>query len=455
MALSQALYAAMPVPAQNALVSAYGYYLKRKRYGPGADAVRALTAESRTWGREQVDTYQRQQLARVLQTCAAVPYYREVSAGAGEIRSVADLERWPILSKDAVRRRGDELHVPGARAYWVQHTSGSTGTPVVILVNRHTYQLVHALLSAHEADCGVAPTDLRATLAGRMVQPAERLQPPFWRYNHAERQLIFSAYHLAESTLPAYVAELTRRQPAEIIGYPSAIAVVANFLRKTGAVGVIRPKVVVTNSETLFAWQRDTIEQAFHCPVRDYYGSAESVVFAPQCAAGAYHFSPLLGVAEIVDRDGAAVQPGDTGRLLCTTLTNDVMPLVRYEIGDDAVRLAGPCPCGSPLDGASEIIGRHDDAVVTPDGREVGRMDHIFKGVTGIRECQIVQESLDLIRLVLVADAGFDARQEQLLRQNALVRLGGGVRVEIERVAEIPRSRAGKFRGVLSKVTRP
>jgi phenylacetate-CoA ligase len=457
MSLMQSLYYGMPVLAQNALVSGYGYYLQHKRQGRGVDDVRALIAKSRTWSRQEVVAYQTRELSAMLRLCAAaVPYYRDlwskVAIDPESLRGVADLAKLPILPKDTVRRQREQLLRPGVRPYWTQHTSGSTGTPVVVHVNERTYKLVHALLESHEEDCGVGRQDLRATFAGRMVQRAEDSSPPFWRYNRAQRQLLFSAYHMSDRTLPYYVEELARRQPVELIGYPSAIALLAGHITGSGKRGVVKPRAVVTNSETLFAWQRESIEEAFCCPVRDYYGSAEALVFAAQCAAGTYHLDPLLGIAEIVDSDGQPAAPGEPGRIVCTTLTNDVMPLVRYEVGDTAVRLDGPCPCGSALEGIREIIGRQDDVVKTPDGRIVGRLDHIFKGVTGIQECQIVQEALDCIRLLLVAEESFDDRQEGILRANARGRLGAAVRIELERVRQIPRTRAGKFRGVISRV---
>jgi phenylacetate-CoA ligase len=458
MSINQSLYYAMPVPAQNALVTAYGYYLKQKRHGSGAAELRALIAQSQLWTRQEVIQHQTIQLRSILELCATrVPYYRQAFASLGgnaaQVQGPEDLQRLPLLPKQTVRTEGARFVVDGARPFWTQHTSGSTGTPVVVHLNQRTYQLVHALLEQHEANCGVGPTDLRATFAGRMVQPAEHLTPPFWRYNRAQRQLLFSAYHMSPPTLRYYVEELVRRQPAELIGYPSAITAVATHINASGRSGEIRPRVIITNSETLYGWQRETMEQAFGCPVRDYYGSAEAVVFAAQCDAGTYHFNPLIVIAEVVDERGAPAKPGEVGRLVCTTLTNMVMPLVRYEIGDAAIRLDGPCRCGSVLDGVSQIVGRQDDTITTPDGRAIGRIDHIFKGAVGIRECQVIQETLDLIRLLIVADDNFSPGQAQLLVQNLRGRIGDGVRIELVRVAEIPRTRAGKFRGVLSRVT--
>jgi phenylacetate-CoA ligase len=458
MSINQTLYNVMPVPAQNALVSAYGYYLKHKRQGGTIAQIRELITASRGWSIDQVRQHQNRRLLAILQRCAhEVPYYADLFQSLGiratEFNGLDDLACIPVLSKETVRRNGPSLMARGFRPYWTQHTSGSTGTPVVVHVNRHTFQLVHALLEQHEADCGIGPCDLRATFAGRMVQPAEILKPPFWRYNHAQRQILFSAYHLTEETIQYYVDELARRQPAEIIGYPSAISTVAAHINRAGQEGKVTPRVVITNSETLFAWQRRAIERAFGCPVRDYYGSAEAVVFAAQCEAGAYHFNPLLGIAEIVDDEGKPVRGGDSGRLVCTTLTNDTMPLVRYEVGDAAASLDAACPCGSLFPGVREIVGRQDDTILTPDGRAVGRIDHIFKGVSGIKECQVVQEALDLVRLMIVVDGDFDRDQEQLLRENARLRLGGAMRIEFCRVSTIPRTRAGKFRGVVSRLT--
>ena len=458
MSISQTAYFAMPVPVQNALVSAYGYYLRRKRQGGSYPAIRERVRAAAAWDAQRIAVYQTDALQRTLELCTRTPYYRERWAAAdvapSSVQGPADLARFPILPKDDVRRDGDRMRIPGARAYWVNHTSGSTGTPVVVHLDRDTYLLVHSLLEAHEEACGIGEDDLRATFAGRMVQPPDRMAPPFWRFNRALRQVLFSAYHMNERTLPLYVDELARRQPAELIGYPSAIATIALHMTQTRKEGTVRPRVVITNSETLFAWQRAAIENAFGCPVRDYYGSAEALIFGPQCQAGAYHFDPLLGVAEVLGEDDRPVNPGESGRLVCTTLTNSVMPLVRYEIGDAATRLEGPCPCGSSREGIREIIGRQDDMIVTPDGRKIGRVDHIFKGIVGIRECQVVQEAPDLVRLLIVADLAFDEEQERRVRHNARSRLGDAVQVHMVRVDHIPRTRRGKFRGVISNLSK-
>ncbi|MDQ1427091.1 MAG: hypothetical protein QOK39_567, partial [Acidimicrobiaceae bacterium] len=63
---------------------------------------------------------------------------------------------------------------------------------------------------------------------------------------------------------------------------------------------------------------------------------------------------------------------GQAGRLLLTTLTNDLMPLVRYDIGDvGAIDNARRCPCGRTSPVLRELHGRQDDVVITKDGRRI------------------------------------------------------------------------------------
>jgi phenylacetate-CoA ligase len=364
------------------------------------------------------------------------------------------LEKLPVLDKQTLREQRDQFIAERERMYWRNQTSGSTGTSLLVDLNARTYKLIMALLVDHEEQHGIRPGHPRATFAGRVIQPPEHNRPPFWRYNRADNQTLFSTLHLSDENMPHYLRQLEKVQPMEIIGYPSAIYLVAEYCLRHRVTPQIRPAAVVTNSETLFDWQRETIEKAFRCHVADYYGVAEGVVFASQCSAGQYHFNPLLGIVEFLRSDGSIASDGEPARLVCTTLTNTVMPLLRYEVGDEAIRAVGSCPCGLEYPAAQSILGRVDDAVVTRDGRSIGRLDHIFKGLEGVRECQIIQEEVDLIVLKIVRDVSFSQTSEHVLKENLWARLGHEMRVHIDFVERIPRTARGKFKGVVSNLSR-
>jgi phenylacetate-CoA ligase len=209
---------------------------------------------------------------------------------------------------------------------------------------------------------------------------------------------------------------------------------------------------VITNAEPLLPAQRERIEAAFGCPVRESYGMSEIVAAASECEAGAMHLWPEAGVLEVVEGE-TALPPGVVGDLLSTGLMNPDMPLIRYRTGDRCA--LGPerpqCACGRTLPLLDRIEGRSDDVVYTRDGRRVGRLDPLYKASLPIQEAQIVQERLDRIRVVYVPDSGFSAASGAQLSALLRERLGD-VEVILDPVERVPRGANGKFRAVLCQL---
>lgn len=455
--LAQRVYYAAPIAVQNAFVTAYGFLRARKRYGGN---YRRLLEEARhVWNLDDA-AREALQLARLREILTyareRVPYYRETFRKEGfepdALTRLSDLRHLPILTKEAVRRHISHLRSQGTRPFWTNETSGSTGTPLTVGLSADAYRLTMALVAVHEEDHGILPGDRRATFAGRLVQPVERDSPPFWRFNWAERQMLCSAYHLSDANMLSYLDAIERFRPVEIIGYPSAIAAVASFCRRLGHRPRLPLKAVITNSETLLEWQRDVIEDTFRCRVFDYYGTAEAVVFAGQCTAGRYHPHPLIGCVEVLDDNGLPAPPGTFGRLICTSLCNYVMPLIRYEVGDLVAPADSACPCGRPGPTWSAVIGRIDDEVVTPEGHRVGRLDHVFKGLPQIREAQILQTSPTGLIIRVVPDRGYSENVARLLVDNVRQRVGSLMTVDVQHVDAIPRTERGKFRAVVNSL---
>jgi len=71
-------------------------------------------------------------------------------------------------------------------------------------------------------------------------------------------------------------------------------------------------------------------------------------------------------LAEIIDPvTGRALEPGEEGELVLTTLTKEACPLIRYRTGDVCrIRIEEPCPCGRTFRKIGRIRGRCDDVVV-------------------------------------------------------------------------------------------
>jgi phenylacetate-CoA ligase len=137
-----------------------------------------------------------------------------------------------------------------------------------------------------------------------------------------------------------------------------------------------------------------------------------------------------------------------------TGFNNLLMPLIRYRCGD-LVRPAAAgqrCACGRSFPLIEQIMGRVDDPIKLSDGRSIGRLDHLFKGVDGMLEAQIRQDRLDAVTILVVPSATFNERTREVLSSNFRHRLGEGPALEIRLVDAIPRTRNGKFKGVVSNV---
>jgi phenylacetate-CoA ligase len=160
------------------------------------------------------------------------------------------------------------------------------------------------------------------------------------------------------------------------------------------------------------------------------------------------HLWPDAGIVEVVE-EGRAVPPGIEGDLVCTGLTNAAMPLIRYRIGDRGVLDASdqPCPCGRTLPVLSRISGRSSDLLLARDGRVVYWLNPVFYGLA-LSEAQIVQESLEIVKVRYVAAPDFSSRHAATLIERLHERLGR-VQVVLERVDRIPRGPNGKFRPVV------
>ena len=91
---------------------------------------------------------------------------------------------------------------------------------------------------------------------------------------------------------------------------------------------------------------------------------------------------------------------------------------------------------------------------MTPDGRLIGRLDHIFKKQVDILEAQIRQDSKEAVEILVVPDEGYNEISEAKVTKEVRRRLGDEIHVDIRTVELIPRERNGKFRAVKSTVGR-
>ncbi len=451
------LYYRLPIFARDRMADIYSLKQRRKRFG---GAYASQFAELERNAPLSLAERTAEQLARLqnmlVYADAHVPYYHrlfeKVDFDPKAMRSIADLQRLPLLSKESVRQHFEDLVAqPAVKPIISSVTSGTTGTALRFILSEEANQRHYACLWFHYSWAGIQRGEPVATFGGHPVAALESQRPPFWQRDSLEHELMFSAYHVSPESLPHYVDALAGLKPALIRGYPSFIYLVALQLLDAGRKDV-RPKGVFTYAETTLDSQRRVIEQAFDCPVYSSYGNGERVGHILQCREGNFHVVTETSVVEVLGPDGEPTAPGEVGELVITSLTNRAMPFIRYRVGDTGVMGQGPCPCGRTTPILSDLMGRVEDYIVTPEGRYLGRMDKVFYKTDRVKEAQLVQEQIDSLCVKIVPRPGFSAADRQLVLDELRHKLGSQINIDLQMVDQIPRTANGKFRLVVSRV---
>ena len=302
-----------------------------------------------------------------------VPFYRDAYRQCGldrhPIRCRKDLERLPMIRKQDIQQRPEDFLAAGTdRSKCLQmHTSGSTGRPLTIYYGERDddYSKVNNLRSFLEA--GYKHGDTFVTISD-----------PDWtraRYHPNSKislQKKLNLWHPHDVNMrlpPGELMEVIRQigRCDVLYGYPTNIFLLAKEIRRTGE-STIRPRIVVTNGETLEEPMRKYINEVFQIELFDFYTTEESKRIAWECQFhNGYHMDVESVALELV-KDGCQVAPGERGAVLITNLFNFTMPLIRYWQGDVGIEASDPCRCGRGLPLLSALEGRVDSFVVNEDG---------------------------------------------------------------------------------------
>jgi phenylacetate-CoA ligase len=456
--IGETFYLAFPA-VRNIAATLNGIQLNRLRYGEHYGKTIDDILNRQRWSSDQFTAYQNNRLRKVIATAVChSPYYRDLFATLGlssqDVSTANDLQKLPILEKSFVR--SDPWQFVDERIkkshLFKETTTGTTGTPTTVLLTDRVQQEHYAFYEVRcRREAGLRyGQDSYVTFGARRVAALQRCEPPFWCYNYAGKQLYMSVFHLAPQYLRYYCDELIQRPYRALMGYPSAISTVAQYVIGRG-IRSIKIPLAITSGETLQQHQRTAIETAFGCRVFDQYGCAELSVFAAEGQCGQMHVSSDYGIVEIVDDTGDPVPPGKVGHLVCTGLINDAQVLLRYRTGDMGSWGINSCKCGSALPVLDSIEGRSTDALLLRDGRKVFRVGTIAEGIACIKEYQIIQEEIGLHTINVVLSAPLQDFESKKLIEN-LQAYVGRASVRVNQVHALERGQGGKISFIKSKV---
>ena len=455
---SKELYFHSPWFFRTVMSSVYGLQQRQKRYGGGFQRDVEFLRKSQYLPDEEIKKYRDEQALNFInEAIKSTPYYQQ-DKRYHPVSSVSEISGLPALKKEEVRQNQEQLCVSNLKKIphtWA-HTSGTSGKSLIFPLSLDCFRREYAFRALHYEWGGVRLYGRQpfAFCAGHPVTYQERNRPPFWIYDRVNNWLLLSSYHLSAQNLPHYIRELDHFTPLLLGGYPSSIYILALAYRKSGT-GKFRPKVVFTSSETLLDYQRKTIEETFGAIVLNWYGNSEMVANIVECEHGELHLKHEHSYVEVLGNHDQPCKPGETGRLVCTGYGNTAFPLIRYDIGDSVTISSQQQPkCGRSGLLIDRIEGRNEDYILTPDGRIVGRLDHLFKDSRNVKEAQLLQETAGELVLRIVKLPEYTVADEEVITKEARLRLGNAITMRFEYCDKIERTANGKFRFIVSGIDR-
>jgi len=337
-----------------------------------------------------------------------VPYYKKlfdsINLKLDDIKSIDDIKKIPVLTKDLVRKNTDKLIV---KEYFdeklVSHTSGSTGSPLTFYGSKERSQHIVAGLWRLYARCGWQPGEQVASIWGfkNQDQPGwkMKLRDYFSGITH------LNAWKANDPDFEKWFESIKRKKVRIIMCYGSSGSRFANWMiannkKYKGLKGVF------STSEKLYDFQKAQIELAFNCPVFDMYGCGEAIHLACSCEKSKMHLSPDMSIVEEGSPNIDAQTP-----LIVTSLINHTMPFLRYQNGDSGSLTDEKCTCGLNTPLMELKVSRLSDVFTFSNGKKYPSLYFVLrlykKGFDGVELFQFQQDKIDHIFLKIVKNNRF------------------------------------------------
>ena len=289
--------------------------------------------------------------------------------------------------------------------YLIFKTSGSTGNPAVVLYDKKNIEVSSAVAAfrtfARNEDYKSFMKHGKKT-AGVFADYGFYLACGMSRYLQlkmpGKKTKITVDVNGPEKDI---IDRLNEFKPAMLSGYPSNLALLADFEELN-----IEPDVVITGGELLTADIRNKLIKKFGCYVQTHYSCTEGGEIACECKDGHLHINEDWIILEPVDKDNHPVKYGElSDKVLITNLSNYIQPFIRYEITDRVIVHNEKCSCGKNTLWL-EIEGRTDDIFEFENGIKIAPMSlyKILEEIKSIKRFQMIQRSLKELELRLLAD---------------------------------------------------
>jgi phenylacetate-CoA ligase len=392
-----------------------------------------------------------------------VPYYKKIiapeitSSNPKDIYSL--IKTIPLLTKNIIRDNSEDLLAKNIcnKDVTINMSGGSTGEPVEFYQDKYYKSWnIYANKLVFNEMLGKEMGEREINLWGSerdiykgSISLQEKIQ------NFLYNRIFLNSFRLSEQLMEEYAAIINRYKPKSIWTYVESIYTLSNYIKEKG-IEIYSPDIIISTAGTLYPEIRLSVEEVFGCKVYNQYGSREVGPVACQCKEQSQlHIFPWSHYIEILDSKGETVDIGQEGNIVITCLTNFSMPLIRYSIGDKAIRGTGTCKCGRNTADIAQVQGRNIEQLLSLSGELIHGQYFIKQLVhkPWIKKFQIIQEAEDRVLNKIVTSKTPPKNDLNEIVEREKLLLGEEMNVTFEFVDEIESSDSGKYMYIISKIS--
>ena len=352
------------------------------------------------------------------------------------------IQTFPIMDKKSVNAHLNELLTKPKEKLIASKSSGSSGVQTTVYMNQKEVSSLRALQTLFWETSGFEIGD---PIIQTGINPnrifIKKVKDFFFRTYY------FTAFDSSENSVLKALNKVKNKKTV-LVGYASSL----NFFAETAAKNnlSIQLKSVVSLGDKLYAHYRKNLESAFKCKVFDTYGSSEGFLMGFQYDIDfLYHFNPQTYI-ELLNDEGFPVEDGTIGHVVVTRLDGYSMPLIRYKLGDLAIKLPRneyPHFRKLAFPVFKQIVGRNTDIVKTPGGKVL--VVHFFTGIfehfQEIEQYRILQYKLDELKIEIIKGSKFTDEIFENLKKVVSEKINDAeMKLTFEFVSYIPATNSGK-----------
>ncbi len=377
-------------------------------------------------------------------------YYKSLNISS-TLNPVNDLKKFPILEKRHLQNFQADIisNIFDKEKLTMQHSSGSSGVQSIVYWTRKEMSIYRAnqlmwwrwagyklgqpiLQTGITPDRGFIKKIKDFFLRTRYVQA----------FTHTKKDVIDSI-------------KWAKGKKVFLAGYPSSLYVFSKYAEEEGL--DVNFSGAVCWGDKLFDNYKRKIDKVFGVDIKETYASAEGLMIAAQKDLEYMYIMTPNVYLEIVDDNGNEVSDGQMGNVLITNLNSFGMPLIRYKIGDLAVKLPRseyPLKRKLNLPLLKKVIGRDTDLVKTSSGKYlvVHSFTGIFEYFPEILQFCVIQNKISEITILIVISKKFDENCLNEIKFKLNKYLKGELKIIFKVVDSIDNTPSGKPQIIISKL---